>query len=177
MFYQVAQQGLKHGIRAQFAPGSVVMGGGGAKGMPLAADTEAVICEFFGTERMTQCYGMTELNSFSVLCEHDHYHVLPWTTVFLLDLESGTPLPRQGVQTGRAAFFDITQDGTWGGVITGDLITVDWDTPCPCGRTSVGLRKNIQRVSELQGGDDKISCAATPSAQAEAMNFLTAFDI
>ena len=177
MFYQVAKQGLKDGVRGEFAPGSVVMGGGGAKGVPLPADTEEVICEFFGTDRMTQCYGMTEMNSFSVLCEHDRYHVLPWATVFLLHLDTGKPLPRDGVQTGRAAFFDMTQDGTWGGVITGDLITIDWDTACACGRTSVGLQKNIQRVSELQGGDDKISCAATPSAQAEAMDFLTAFEV
>jgi len=175
MFYQVAKQGLADGVRGEFAPGSVVMGGGGAKGMALPEDTEEVIGEFFGAERMTQAYGMTEMNSFSVLCEHDHYHVLPWVTVFLLDLETGKPLPRKGVQTGRAAFFDMTQDGTWGGIITGDLITVDWDTPCPCGRTSVGLNKAIQRVSALQGGDDKISCAATPQAQAEAMDFLTGF--
>jgi hypothetical protein len=176
MFYQVAKQGLADGVRGEFAPGSVVMGGGGAKGMALPEDTEQVICEFFGAERMTQAYGMTEMNSFSVLCEHDHYHVLPWVTVFLLDLDTGKPLPRHGVQTGRAAFFDMTQDGTWGGIITGDLVTIDWDTQCPCGRTSVGLNKAIRRVSELQGGDDKISCAATPGAQAEAMDFLTAFD-
>jgi hypothetical protein len=36
---------------------------------------------------------MTEMNSFSVLCEHDRYHVLPWVTVFLLDLDTGQPLP------------------------------------------------------------------------------------
>jgi hypothetical protein len=176
MFYQVARQGLDEGVRGHFAPGSVVMGGGGAKGVPLPDDCEKVICEFFGAERMTQAYGMTELNSFSVLCEHDRYHVLPWVTVFLLDVESGQPLPRHGLRQGRAAFFDMTQDGTWGGIITGDLATVDWDRPCACGRSSIGLEKKIDRVSDLQGGDDKISCAATPQAQAEAMDFLTAFD-
>lgn len=177
MFYQVAKQGLEDGVTGEFAPGSVVMGGGGAKGVPLADDTEEVICKFFGVDRMTSSYGMTEMNSFSVLCEHDRYHVPPWSTVFLLDLDTGKPLPRTGVQEGRSAFFDMTQDGTWGGVITGDLVTIDWDTPCKCGRTSVGLNKKINRVSELQGGDDKISCAATPQAQAEAMDFLTAFDV
>ena len=124
---------------------------------------------------MKTSYGMTELNSFSIPCEHDHYHLLPWVTVFVLDLDTGQPLPRNGVQTGRAAFFDMTHDGTWGGIVTGDMITVDWDTPCPCGRTSVYVKGKIQRVSEAQGGDDKITCAATPSAQAEAMDFLTKF--
>jgi hypothetical protein len=32
---------------------------------------------------------------------------------------------------------------------------------------------DIQRLSELQGGDDKITCAAQPAAHAEAMDFLT----
>lgn len=173
MFYAVAKRGLEEGIRASFSPDSVLMGGGGAKGVPLPDDLEEVICGFFGFERMTSGYGMTEMNSFSILCEHDHYHMLPWVTVYQLDLESGQPLPRKGVQTGRAAFFDMTQDSTWGGLVTGDLVTIDWDNDCACGRKSVALRKKINRVSEVQGGDDKISCAATPAAQAEAMDFLT----
>jgi hypothetical protein len=37
----------------------------------------------------------------------------------------------------------------------------------------VAVAKRISRVSEIQGGDDKITCAATPQAQAEAMDFLT----
>jgi acyl-CoA synthetase (AMP-forming)/AMP-acid ligase II len=173
MFYAVAKRGLEQGIRASFSPDSVLMGGGGAKGVPLPDDLEEVICGFFGFERMTSGYGMTEMNSFSILCEHDHYHMLPWVTVYQLDLDTGQPLPRKGVQTGRAAFFDMTQDSTWGGLVTGDLVTIDWDNTCACGRKSVALQKKINRVSELQGGDDKISCAATPAAQAEAMDFLT----
>ena len=173
MFYAVAKRGLEQGIRASFSPDSVLMGGGGAKGVPLPDDLEEVICGFFGFERMTSGYGMTEMNSFSILCEHDHYHMLPWVTVYQLDLDTGRPLPRKGVQTGRAAFFDMTQDSTWGGLVTGDLVTIDWDNTCACGRNSVALQKKINRVSELQGGDDKISCAATPAAQAEAMDFLT----
>ncbi|MBW8785715.1 MAG: hypothetical protein JF593_13940 [Novosphingobium sp.] len=173
MFYAVAKKGLEEGVTASFSPDSVLMGGGGAKGVPLPDDVEEVICRFFGFERMTSGYGMTEMNSHSVRCEHDHYHMLPWVTVFQLDLGSGQPLPRSGVQTGRAAFFDMTQDSTWGGLVTGDLVTIDWDNDCRCGRTSVALRKSISRVSDSQGGDDKISCAATPAAQAEALDFLT----
>jgi hypothetical protein len=173
LLYAAAKRGLDEGLSGVFAADSVFMGGGGAKGVPLPDDLEEIICKFFNTSRMISSYGMTEMNSFSVLCDHDRYHVLPWSTVYLLDLDSGKPLPRKGKQTGRAAFFDMTQDGTWGGLITGDLVTVDWDHPCECGRTSVALEKKINRVSEIQGGDDKISCAATPAAQAEAMEFLT----
>lgn len=173
LLYAVAKRGLDEGLSGVFAPDSVFMGGGGAKGVPLPDDLEDVICSFFNTKRMIASYGMTEINAFSVLCEHNRYHMLPWAAVYLLDLETGKPLPRAGKQTGRAAFFDMTQDGTWGGIVTGDFVTVDWDHPCECGRTSVALEKKINRISEIQGGDDKITCAATPQAQAEAMDFLT----
>ncbi len=175
LLYAAAKRGLDEGLSGVFAPDSVFMGGGGAKGVPLPDDLEEVVCKFFNTTRMISSYGMTEMNSFAVLCDHDRYHVLPWVTVFLLDLDTGQPLPRKGVQTGRAAFFDMTQDSAWGGIITGDLVTIDWDHQCECGRTSIAMEKKINRVSELQGGDDKISCAATPAAQAEAMDFLTGF--
>jgi len=173
LLYAVAKRGLEEGISGVFAPDSVFMGGGGAKGVPLPDDLEEVVCKFFNTDRMISCYGMTEMNSFSVQCEHDRYHVLPWVTIFLLDLETGQPLPRTGKQTGRASFFDMTADSCWGGLVTGDVITVDWDHRCECGRSSLAIDKKINRVSEIQGGDDKITCAATPGAQAEAMDFLT----
>ena len=173
LLYAAAKRGLEEGLSGVFAPDSVFMGGGGAKGVPLPEDLEEVIEKFFNTKRMISAYGMTEMNSFSVLCEHDRYHVLPWVTVFLLDLDTGQPLPRRGEQSGRAAFFDMTADSCWGGLITGDMVAVNWDHHCECGRTSVALEKQISRVGELQGGDDKISCAATPQAQAEAMDFLT----
>ena len=176
LLYAAAKRGLEEGLSGVFAPDSVFMGGGGAKGVPLPDDLEEVIEAFFNCKRMISAYGMTEMNSFSVLCDHDRYHVLPWVTVFLLDLDTGLPLPRTGKQTGRAAFFDMTADSCWGGLITGDVVTVDWDHQCECGRTSYALEKKIQRVTEITGqGEDKISCAATPQAQADAMDFLTGF--
>jgi hypothetical protein len=175
LLYAAAKRGLAEGLSGVFAPDSVFMGGGGAKGVPLPDDLEEVIEKFFNTKRMISAYGMTEMNSFSALCEHDRYHVLPWVAVYLLDLDSGQPLSRAGQQSGRAAFFDMTADSCWGGIVTGDMVTVDWDHQCECGRTSVALEKTISRVSEQQGGDDKISCAATPQAQAEAMDFLTGY--
>ncbi|MDB5724199.1 MAG: hypothetical protein JWQ16_953 [Novosphingobium sp.] len=176
LLYAAAKRGLAEGLSGVFAADSVFMGGGGAKGVPLPDDLEEVIEKFFNTKRMISAYGMTEMNSFSALCDQDRYHVLPWVTVFLLDLDTGQPLPRAGQQSGRAAFFDMTAESAWGGIVTGDLVSVDWDHQCECGRTSVALEKNISRVSEMQeGGDDKISCAATPQAQAEAMEFLTGY--
>ena len=125
---------------------------------------------------MAVTYGMTEMNTMSALCEHGRYHLAPWVVPWLLDLDTGQPLPRSGVQTGRAAFFDLTQDGAWGGIVTGDHGTIDWDTPCPCGRTTHGIDRKIQRLSELQGGEDKITCAATAGAQSEAIDYLTSLE-
>ncbi len=92
--------------------------------------------------------------------------------MLLLDPETGKPMPRTGQQTGRASFFDPTQDGAWGGIISGDRITVDYD-PCECGRTTLHIHPKIMRFSELTGDDDKITCAATPQAQDDALGFLT----
>ena len=175
LLYAVAKRGLEEGISGVFAPDSVFMGGGGAKGVPLPDDLEEVVCSFFNTPRMISSYGMTEMNSFSVQCEHDRYHMLPFTVPYLLDLDTGQPLPRYGMQTGRASFFDLTAESCWGGLVTGDVVTIDWDLQCPCGRTSHALEKGINRVTEVKGGDDKISCAATPQARADAMDFLTGF--
>ncbi len=175
LLYAAAKRGLEEGLSGVFAPDSVFMGGGGAKGVPLPDDLEEVVCTFFNTPRMISSYGMTEMNSFSVQCDHDRYHILPWVTPYLLDLETGQPLPRQGKQTGRASFFDMTADSCWGGLVTGDVVTIDWDLHCECGRTSYAMEKDINRVTEIKGGDDKITCAATPGAQAEAMEFLTGF--
>ncbi len=172
LFYEIARSGLAEGVRAQFAPNSVVMGGGGGKGVVLPDDADDVIRAFFGVERVRGGYGMTEQNFYLVTCEHERRHIPPWVTVLLLDPDSGQPLPREGVRTGRASFFDLTQDGTWGGIVSGDRITVDYRS-CPCGRTTIHMDKDIQRYSEITGDADKLTCAATPGAQAEALDFLT----
>jgi hypothetical protein len=171
MFFEIARNGLAAGARAAFAPGSVVVGGGGGKGVVLPDDAEDTICRFFGVERLRDSYGMTEQNFYLNSCEHERFHVPPWVAVLLLDGETGRPLPREGVQAGRAAFFDVSQDGAWGGIVSGDRVSLDF-TPCPCGRTTLHLDRRIQRFSELMGGDDKITCAATPGAQDAALGFL-----
>jgi hypothetical protein len=171
LFYEIARSGLQEGRRAEFAPNSVAMVGGGGKGIVLPEDTDQIIRAFFGVE-LRGGYGMTEQNFYLVTCEHERLHIPPWVTTLLLDPDSGQPLPREGMQTGRASFFDLSQDGTWGGIVSGDRITVGY-TPCPCGRTTLYMDKKIQRFSEITGDDDKLTCAATPAAQAEALDLLT----
>jgi hypothetical protein len=172
MFWEIARDGLAAGTKAAFAPGSAVMGGGGAKGMVLPDDFLDTIQSFFGVERMNDGYGMTEQSGFMVSCEAGRFHVAPWVTLYLLDPESGAVLPREGTQAGRAAFFDMTHDGSWGGIVSGDRVEASYD-PCACGRSTIHLSSTIQRFSDLNGGDDKITCAATPAAQADALGYLT----
>jgi hypothetical protein len=110
-------------------------------------------------------------------CEEGRYHVQPWTIPFLLDPDTSRPLPRKGRQTGRAAFYDFLNRSHWGGIISGDEITIDWDASCPCGRSSVAIEHDIMRYSEKQGvEDDRISCSATREVHDEAVDFLKAFE-
>jgi hypothetical protein len=172
MFYDIARAGLEAGIRGEFAPNSVIMSGGGGKGIVLPDNVFEIIGDFFGIKNVFGAYGMTEQNAWFATCEHGRLHMPPWLTVLLLDPDSGQPLPREGVQTGRASFFDMTLDGPWGGIVSGDRISVDY-APCKCGRTTLHIDKKVDRYSDLAGGDDKITCAATPGAQAEALDLLT----
>lgn len=170
----MASDGLSKGLEGVFAPNSVVMTGGGAKGLEFPEDWQVDVCRFLGIERLGVHYGMTELHGVNTGCgQTEHYHVPPWIIPFLLDPESGEALPRSGKVTGKAAYFDLSAETRWGGIVTGDRITIDWDAVCPCGRTSHFIQGPIQRFSELQGGDDKISCAATDNAHKEAISFLT----
>ena len=96
---------------------------------------------------------------------------------FVLDPDTSEPLPRTGRQTGRAAVYDIPLRAHWGGVISGDEVTIDWDLYCPCGRISVAFEKDIIRYSEKQGvDDDRITCAATHEVHNEAVDFMKAFE-
>jgi hypothetical protein len=169
--YDIAREGLSRGLRNVFAPGSIVHTGGGAKGVVLPPDWEKQVEEFAGVPRLINSYGMSELMSHNYLCDFDRYHFQPWLIPYILEPDDGTPLPREGVQTGRAAFFDLAASAYWGGFVSGDEVTIDW-TQCKCGRTTPHIAKTIQRYSEKKGGDDKISCAAADEAHSSAADFL-----
>jgi hypothetical protein len=167
----LAAKGLERGVRNLFGAGCVVQCGGGGKGGKLPDNWEDMALEFTGAQRIGQYYGMTEVTMITSQCSEGHYHVPPWVVTYVLDPDTGRPYPREGVRTGRAAFFDLVPQTYWGGFATGDEITVDW-SPCRCGRTSVHLHPNVQRFSEKRGGDDKITCAAADDAHAAAIDFL-----
>jgi len=175
LMYSLASAGLADGVRADFAPNSAILTGGGAKGQVLPEDYMDVIKEFYGV-RIQEGYSFSEHNGVHFACEEGRYHIQPWVIPYLLDPETSEPLPRAGRKTGRFAVYDVINQSHWGGVITGDEVTIDWSTPCPCGRTSLAIEHGIMRFSEKKDvEDDKISCAATHEVQNEAIDFLREF--
>lgn len=178
LMYELAAAGLERGIRGVFAPDSAILTGGGTKGMVLPENYMEVIQEFLGVNEIQEGYGMSEISAFHWACPAGRYHVQPWVIPFLLDPDSSAELPREGRQTGRAAFYDFFNRSHWGGVISGDEITIDWDRPCECGLASVAIEHDIIRYSEKEGvEDDRISCAATQDVNDSAVDFLREFEI
>jgi len=177
LMHEVAAAGLDRGIRHVFAPNSAILTGGGMKGFVLPDNYMDVIKEFLGVDRIQEGYGMSEISALHWGCEEGRYHVQPWVIPFVLDPDTSEPLPRKGVQTGRAAFYDFFNRSHWGGIISGDEITIDWDTPCPCGQTSVPIAHDVIRFSEKRGfEDDRISCSATQEVHNEAVAFMQGFE-
>ena len=68
---------------------------------------------------MTSVYGMSECMGVAPLCSHGHFHFMPWMVGILVDKDA-KELPREGVQTGRLALFDLLAETYWGGFISGD---------------------------------------------------------
>jgi hypothetical protein len=172
LLHNMAKAGLARGLEGVFAADSYVNTTGGAKGVVQPAGWKEDILRFTGAARLNEAYSMSEVLGSHAMCEHGHFHFMATVIPYLLDPETGKALPREGRVTGRAAFFDLGAETRWGGFITGDEITVEWDQPCACGRPSRYAVGSIQRYSEKHGGDDKITCAATESSHREAMDFL-----
>src|SRR5271154_5905118 len=178
LMYDIAKAGLERGVRNVFAPDSAILTGGGMKGVALPDDFMDVIKDFLGVDCIQVGYGFSESSTFHWGCSEGRYHVAPWVIPFVLDPETSEPLPRNGVQTGRAAVYDILLRAHWGGVISGDEVTVNWDLQCPCGQASVAFEPEIMRYSEKQGvEDDRITCAATHEVHNEAVNFMKGLDL
>jgi hypothetical protein len=135
-------------------------------------DWEATVRRFIGVEQIQHSYVMSEITAINKLCEAGRYHLEPWIVPFVLDPETGTPAPRTGEHTGRCAVFDVAAASYWGGFISGDEVTLSFE-PCACGRTTPHAARKIERYSEKDGGDDKITCVAAEDAHRAALAFLT----
>jgi hypothetical protein len=168
---EIAGERLRQGQHCEFGPGSMLHLTGGAKGHTLPHDWLETVKEFVNMP-VAWVYGMAEVSATAKQCAHGRYHLPPWVVPFILDPDTSRLKPRQGVQTGRFAFFDLLPTSHWGGFVTGDELEIDFDGACSCGATSLNAAFEVTRLSEKHGGDDKITCAASPAAHAEAMAYL-----
>lgn len=139
--------------------------GGGLKGASLPPDYREFVHATFGIndQREYGFYSMQEVNTPFPRCGGGRYHVPAWVMALPLD-EPGEHLlaATGGDVDARAAFLDLSLDGRWGGVISGDKVSVSFE-PCSCGRKGVTIGPEIVRFADLAGGD-KISCAGTIDA-------------
>jgi len=164
--YKVASLLRERGYDGKdFAENSTYISGG-LKRMAVPDNYQEIIFNTFNItpERICHAYGMQEINTTAVRCSHGRYHMAPWVMLLVLN-ESGETLispPATGEVEGRAAFFDLSMDGRWGGVISGDKIRATWE-PCACGNRSPSIHPDIQRYADLASGD-KIACSGTIDA-------------
>ena len=150
---------------SDFHPDNALMVSGGLKGTSLPADYRERILATFNIPQSNvfNMYGMQELNSFMPRCGAGRFHVPPWLMLLPLDQSGETILPAvKGEWEARAAFFDLSIEGRWGGVISGDRVRIDHG-PCACGHQGPTIADEIVRYSDLPGGD-KISCAGSIDA-------------
>jgi hypothetical protein len=149
-----------------FHPENCIYVGGGLKRAQLPPDYQQVVHETFNipAHRNFQIYSMQELGSTMPRCQKGRrYHVPPWIVPLILNKNGDALQAKSGSEVeGRAAFFDLSLDGRWGGVITGDRISLDFAS-CACGNASPSVRDDIVRYADLEG-DDKIGCAGTVDA-------------
>jgi len=165
--FQVAEKVRERGYSAKdFHPENAVFLGGGLKGAKLPENYKEYIFETFNLSPayIYQMYGMQETQTSMARCTAGgRYHIPAWMVCLPLDKDGSNLLPIGDEEvTGRAAFFDLSVEGRWGGIISGDRIEVDF-TPCACGSPSPSVRDNIARYADLEG-DDKIACSGTVDA-------------
>lgn len=149
-----------------FHPDSLVSAGGGLKGVALPADYREQVDRFYGKVIRNNAYGMTEMAQTCPKCQCGRYHRPPGLIWLLLDRDGERRLTADdgvdGVVEGRFAFLDLLYEGRWGGLISGDKVTIDFKD-CPCGRPGPTILDTISRYAQA-GESDHIGCAGTIDA-------------
>lgn len=171
LVYDLAMRFREMGVTGAYASDSLFMCGSGFANGVEPPDWKREVVEILGVpdSAIRVGYSMQEALWSMNKCDHDKFHMPATIIPYVLD-ENDKPLPREGRQTGRFAFFDLLPETAWGGFATGDKVTATWDQPCGCGRKSAYLDSPITRIVTTQ--EDKITCAGTAGALEEATDFL-----
>lgn len=164
--YQLAEAVRAKGFSGKdFQGDTALLVGGGLKGATLPADYREYIFETFNVrdELVYHLYTMQELNTPFPKCRAGRYHVPPWVIMLPLDDTGEKLVDADGGEIRcRAGYFDLSLDGRWGGVISGDRVDVDFGK-CEYGHHGPAIGQEIVRYADLDGGD-KITCAGTIDA-------------
>lgn len=163
--FQIVQALKARGVKdGEMHPGTMINMGGGIKGVKLPDDFKEQIETFFNVpeKHYSNCYGMVEITALCPrLYDYDGFAIPPWVVPLVLD-KSGehllNPGEDGGVVEGRMGLFDLLIDSHWGGVISGDKVTVDYS---PAGRLAGPLVRTVARYQDLEEGEDKLTCAGT----------------
>lgn len=170
--YRVMLAARERGVKCDFAPGSVMVGGGGMKGYKDAPeDWEEQLKSFFGIAKFGNLYGFSECIGNAPLCDEGFFHFMPYVIPIVTDPDM-RELPREGVQTGRMILIDLLAESYWGGFASGDEVTMHWDEDCPCGWKGPRVEKTIRRLRQSEGDEDKITCAGSQQAYNEFMDYV-----
>jgi hypothetical protein len=139
-----------------FNPDNCSHAAGGLKRAKLPADYQEFVYETWNIppERHSQAYGMQELGSTVPRCrEGKRHHIPAWLVPLVLNKDGDALLPHDdGLVEGRAAFFYLSLDGRWGGIISGDKISLEYG-PCACGNASPSIRDDVVRYADLEPED------------------------
>jgi len=168
ILHPVAEEVRKRGYSgADFHPENSIYLAGGLKKAKLPDDYAEFVLSTFNLKHpyIHHIYGMQEIQTVMPKCEKGgRYHIPAWLVCLPLDRDGEKLMPGvgDGEVEGRAAFFDLSIEGRWGGIISGDKIKVDYG-PCACGSKSPSIAEPIQRYADLEG-DDKIACSGTIDA-------------
>ncbi|WP_371397599.1 hypothetical protein [Fretibacter rubidus] len=148
IIHNFATAGLQRGMENMLMEDSFINTVGGFKNNPASENLLDDVKRFAGPGTLYKdAYGMTELITGFDHCDFERFHIPPWIIPFLIDIDTGEVLPREGVQQGRGAFFDLPVQTYWGGTVTADNIEIDWGD-CPCKRKTPTIGPVIERMAE-----------------------------
>jgi hypothetical protein len=156
--FQAMEVLQRRGEHPAFNPDGRIWLSGGVKNNALPADYQEQVARFFGLP-IRSMYGQNEIRGVGLECNAGRYHVPPHIMLLLFD-ETGSNVVnadvKAGVVEGLFGGFDFSVDGRWGGVITNDWLSVNYD-PCPCGLSCPSV-VSVRRLDALKK-DDKVTCS------------------
>lgn len=155
LLVEAANYVLDKNLDAKITKESFFASTGGFKGRAVTSreDMNKLLHRAFGINegQYLDLYGMTESNSIFVECtEGNNKHVPPWIEPILFDDNMEPIIKKTGKVTGRYGFLEPSSKSFPGFIMTGDLITIDYDG-CPNCSKKTPIVTQIGRAPTVEG--------------------------